>query len=90
MQDSDKSVEQLNKLLQTKQLEVNSLLEATQAINSNLPTTALFRIYEFILRAQMGVEKLLVFLKEDQWNCISSYGSKHSVQEAKFDKGLLE
>jgi len=50
--------EQLQKRLRIKQLEVNSLLEVTQAINNNLSVDKLFRIYEFILRAQITVQKM--------------------------------
>ncbi len=67
--------------LKVKQLEINSLLEVTKAINDNLPSSALFRIYEFILRAQMRVESLAVFIDNDEedWALVSHYGIKEDT-----------
>lgn len=66
--------DQLEKLLTVKQLQINSLLEVSQAINNNFSTSALFRIYEFILRAQMGIQKLVVYIYNKEWLCVSNYG----------------
>lgn len=72
----NKKDKKLLKQLQIKQLEVSSLLEVTQAINNNLSADKLFRIYEFILRAQISVKKLAVFIKDDVYTCICQYGLK--------------
>jgi sigma-B regulation protein RsbU (phosphoserine phosphatase) len=56
-------------LLIVKQLQINSLLEVSRAINNNFSISALFRIYEFILRAQMGINGLLVYVKSSNWEC---------------------
>jgi sigma-B regulation protein RsbU (phosphoserine phosphatase) len=72
------------KLLQTKQLELNSLLEITQAINSNIEVDSLFRIYEFILRAQMGVEKLAVFIHQgngEGFECAHSSNAPEGIEK---------
>ncbi|MEX0813314.1 MAG: SpoIIE family protein phosphatase [Chitinophagales bacterium] len=66
--------EHLERLLTVKQLQINSLLEVSQAINNNFSTSALFRIYEFILRAQMGIQKLVVYIYNQEWLCVSNYG----------------
>lgn len=65
---------QLERQLQIKQLQVSALLEVTQAINNNLSSDKLFRIYEFILRAQISVQRLAVYLKDDAIYCICKYG----------------
>lgn len=64
----------LEKQLQVKQLQVSALLEVTQAINNNLSSDKLFRIYEFILRAQISVKRLAVYLQDNSLNCICQYG----------------
>lgn len=71
---ADDKVAHLERLLTVKQLQINSLLEVSQAINNNFSTSALFRIYEFILRAQMGIQRLLVFIKNDKWDCVCNSG----------------
>jgi phosphoserine phosphatase RsbU/P len=70
----DLRLEQVERQLQIKQLQVSALLEVTQAINNNLSSDKLFRIYEFILRAQIIVKRLAVYLKDDSLYCICNYG----------------
>ena len=61
------------RLLAVKQQQIDSLLEITRAVNSNMPITALSRIYENILHAQLGVRKIALFIKEadEKWTCIT-------------------
>ncbi len=82
-EDLHKQLAKLEKQLQSKQLEVNSLLEVTQAINNNLPARSLFRIYEFILRAQVDLNKLVLFVKNDEvaWECMICYGVDKAYKE---------
>lgn len=67
-------IEHLERQLQIKQLQVSALLEVTQAINNSLSSDKLFRIYEFILRAQISVKRLVVYLQDVTLNCICQYG----------------
>ncbi len=84
----DDKVAHLERLLTVKQLQINSLLEVSQAINNNFSTSALFRIYEFILRAQMGIQRLLVFIKNDKWDCVCNSGVSDSFREINVDVDL--
>lgn len=56
-----------------KQQQIDSLLEITRAVNNNMPITALARIYENILHAQLGVSKIALFINEhdNTWMCIT-------------------
>lgn len=74
VEDKLPKVDQLERQLQIKQLQVSALLEVTQAINNNLSSDKLFRIYEFILRAQISVKRLAVYLQEEELTCICQYG----------------
>ena len=82
--------EQLQKRLRIKQLEVNSLLEVTQAINNNLSVDKLFRIYEFILRAQITVQKMAVFIKDKDFYCICHYGVDDNWDIDELTRELLQ
>lgn len=84
----DDKVAHLERLLTVKQLQINSLLEVSQAINNNFSTSALFRIYEFILRAQMGIQRLLVFIKNDKWDCVCNSGISDLYLEINADVDL--
>lgn len=67
----------LQKELFAKKLEVNSLLEITQAINNNRESSELFLVYEFILRAQLQLKELALFIKPTnltEWELGCCYG----------------
>ena len=50
----------LRKKFNTKELELSSLLEITQAINNNLAEDALYKIFNFTLRANLLISNDLV------------------------------
>ena len=77
----------LQKQLFTKNMEVNSLLEITQAINNNVSYGELFRIYEFILRAQLRLSKLVLIAQpeeQNQWRVGSLHGLELLVTKSFF------
>lgn len=54
--------------LKLKQLEIDSLLEITKAINSNKSASALFELFHRTLRDQIGVENMLLYSNNgDDW-----------------------
>jgi sigma-B regulation protein RsbU (phosphoserine phosphatase) len=67
----------IRKQFEIKQLELNALLEITQAINSNLPEDSLYKIYNFTLRSNLNIKKLALFVLDDEWNCKVSFGTDH-------------
>lgn len=61
-----------------KELELNSLLEVTQAINNNLPEESLYKIYNFTLRANLNINKLALYVFDEQdgnWECKANFGT---------------
>jgi len=59
-----------------KQQQINSLLEITEAVNNNWPIHALVRVYESILIAQLGIQKIALLIKDsDRWLCLSYTGA---------------
>lgn len=59
-----------------KELELNALLEITQAINNNLSEDSLYKIYNFTLRSNLNIQKLALFVLDDDWNCKVCFGTK--------------
>lgn len=59
-----------------KELELNALLEVTQAINSNLPEASLYKIYDFTLRANLNIKRLALYVYDDDWSCKVNYGTE--------------
>ncbi len=50
------------------------LLQITKAINYNLPARELFEIYKNVLRDHLRMGKLLVFIYENSWQQLLSFG----------------
>lgn len=67
----------LRKQVEIKELQLNALLEITQAINSNMPEDSLYKIYNFTLRSNLHIRKMALFVLDDEWNCKSSFGTLH-------------
>jgi sigma-B regulation protein RsbU (phosphoserine phosphatase) len=66
-------LEKLEKDLSLKQLQIKSLLTITQAINDNVSAEGLFNMYKSFLSWEMGVEKMALFVfQDDHWECTSS------------------
>ena len=61
--------------LLVKDLNLNSLLEVTQAINANLAESSLYKIFQFTLLANLNVRKLALFVKDDDWICKVNFGT---------------
>lgn len=59
-----------------KELELNALLEVTQAINNNVPEESLYKIYHFILRSNLNLKKLALFVYDEGWSCKVHFGTK--------------
>ncbi len=72
--------------LKLKQLELNAVLEITQAVNNNLPEEALYKIYDFTLRANLNVRKLALYVFDEEWSCKVNHGTSYDFFEEPIDK----
>lgn len=61
--------------LDIRDLELNALLEITQAINNNLPEEDLYKIYRFTVLADLKVRRLALYVKDDNWECKVHFGT---------------
>ena len=64
-----------------KELELNALLEVTQAINNNPPEDSLYKIYKFTMLANFNVKKLALFVHDDKWDCKVDFGTANKLSE---------
>ncbi|WP_296620831.1 PP2C family protein-serine/threonine phosphatase [Marivirga sp.] len=70
-----------------KELELNALLEITQAINENLPEDSLYKIYNFTLRANLKLGKLMLLVQENkQWEQKLSFGTQKDYADINADE----
>ena len=61
-----------------KELELNALLEVTQAINNNLSEESLYKIYKFTLLADFNIQKLALFVMGNSWECKVNFGVSYN------------
>ena len=73
-----------------KELELNSLLEITQAINNNLPQESLYKIYDFTIRANLNIKKLALFVLDAAWECKVNFGTQQNFKKQPFDQAFLK
>lgn len=83
------NLEALEWELHLKQLQINRLLNITQAINNNLPAEELFNMYNSFLSWEMGVKKMALYISnEGKWTCASYIGIKKALTEKEIDQEL--
>jgi phosphoserine phosphatase RsbU/P len=65
--------------LKISTFKLNALLAITQAINENLPQEELLKRYEKLLKEDLNIGKVLIFMHNgNTWNCMLSSGIKES------------
>ncbi len=69
------TIGQLERDLNLKQLQINRLLNITQAINNNVKMSGLFEMYTSFLSWEMGVKKMALYYRKDKkWVCSAHIG----------------
>ena len=79
-----------NSALKLKNLKLNSLLEITNAINNNFSRGQLLKIFEFVLRNQLNIGRLLFFTKDDDWETSIAHGLIASIELPDIERDLLQ
>lgn len=73
-------IEALERELNLKQLQINRLLNITQAINNNVSAEGLFNMYRSFLSWEVGIKKMVLFIKKDkQWVNATSIGIEETL-----------
>lgn len=80
---------ELQEQIRFKDFKLNSLLEITKAINSNLSVDKLTQIYEYIMREQLGLKKFILFHRKIEWECLLKVGVKGRIKEIDVAVDLL-
>ncbi len=70
-------------------LELTSLLEITLAINNNLPEDSLYKIFYFTLKANLQINKFVVYSLENEWKCNIQYGVHTDFRKNKLPSDIL-
>jgi sigma-B regulation protein RsbU (phosphoserine phosphatase) len=75
--------------LRISKFKLNSLLDITLSINANLPTEDLLSKYEYILRHNLGIGKILIFKRSDTWECLLNGGFQKHFETIDVESRLL-
>ena len=82
-------IEKLEREVNLKQLQINSLLTITQAINENVSADGLFNMYNSFLRWEIGIRKMALYFKEaGKWECMSASGVDEKLLEHDINQEL--
>lgn len=79
-------IKNLEHQLELKDFKLNSLLEITVAINTNRSVQEITRLFEFIVREQLGFDKFVLFNKQDEWSHLLRVGYRGKVKEVDCEK----
>jgi sigma-B regulation protein RsbU (phosphoserine phosphatase) len=82
---SEKILVELENKLMSKDFKLNSLLEITNAINSNQTVSEILTIYNYILREQLGIKKFVLFNKQKAWHILQKVGIKGTITDIQED-----
>ena len=66
------------------------MLEITQAINDNLDEEALFRIYDFTIRANLNISKLVLYVYDNGWNCKVNFGTSNDYTKLDLPADIID
>lgn len=76
------SVKSLEHQLSLKQLQLNGLLNITQAINDNVKVAGLYQMYSKFVTWELGVKKMALFIPEDDsWKCRADFNAKMELMD---------
>ncbi len=68
-------LERIIERLELKEFQLKALLEVTKAINNTEDRDALLKLYERIIREDLGITRLMLFEHTDKWERIIAFGN---------------
>lgn len=75
--------------VQEDEFHLNSLLEISRAITSNHSVEQITRLFEFIMREQLGFDRFMLFNKEKDFSCLLRVGTRSRIKDLSVVKELL-
>lgn len=61
--------------LELKEFQLRALLDVTKAINNNMARAELLALYEYIVREELGITRLMLFERTHRWERVLAYGA---------------
>lgn len=74
------NTERLSSKIKQRDFKLNALLELTEAINANSSEVDLIFQFQNIVQTHLGIEKLALFVKREDWQCLLQYGDMNVTE----------
>ena len=74
------NTERLSSKIKQRDFKLNALLELTEAINANSSEEDLIAQFQNIVQTHLGIEKLALFVKREDWQCLLQYGDMNVTE----------
>jgi sigma-B regulation protein RsbU (phosphoserine phosphatase) len=74
--------------LKISKFKLDALLDITLSINANLPKEELLSKYEYVLRNNLGIGKILIFKRSDTWECLLNGGFPKHLEDIDVESRL--
>jgi len=87
---SEEALIELENRLKSKDFKINSLLEITNAINSNKSVNDILNIYNYILSEQLGIRKFILFNHQKNWHVLDKMGIKGKVKDIDVEEDFMK
>ena len=84
------SEENLRDLVELKELQIGALMEITQAINDNLAEKSLYKIYQFLLLANLRIKKMALFAYDEKWECKVNFGTRRVLYDVPLPDSYIQ
>jgi phosphoserine phosphatase RsbU/P len=68
-------LERIIERLELKEFQLRALLDVTKAINNNVHRGELLKLYEKIVRDDLGITRLMLFERTERWERILAFGT---------------
>jgi sigma-B regulation protein RsbU (phosphoserine phosphatase) len=81
-------IQTLENQLNFQEFKISSLLEITNAINTNQSTETLSKILHFVLKEQLYYTKFILIYKEKDWSTLLKVGIKGTIKEEELISNL--
>lgn len=76
-------LERIIERLELKEFQLKALLDVTKAINNTEDRSSLLKLYERIIRDDLGITRLLLFERTTRWERIIAFGN--NLDDASYD-----
>lgn len=68
-------LERIVERLELKEFQLRTLLDVSKAINNNVGRDELLRLFERVVKDELGITRLSLYERVERWECILQYGN---------------